>query len=482
MDQERITRSHFSFIAFIFGFLAGVLASSFVSLAPLVAVFFILIGWAVWVGEKIYKKENFLPLIISITLISFGLGVLRYDIKDFHEVREPVSSGVIVSEPEYRDNATRFILLSDNGEKALVSTDLYSRVRYGDRVKVDAKFRRPEVIEDFNYPAYLAKDDIYYTASFAEVETVSSGHGNPVREMLLKIKHGFVRKIREIFAEPEASLLAGLILAGKDAMPQSILEEFRRAGLVHIVVLSGYNLTIIAEFIRRSLYFLSLHASSLASVGAIFLFILMTGAEPTVVRAGIMVFAAILGKSLGRHYSAHRALLLAAFIMVLFNPKILVFDPSFQLSFLATLALIYASPLVERKIVKVPEKWGLRGMLATTLATQAVVLPYLVYNMGEVSLVSILSNVLVLLFIPITMLVGFLAVILSFIHILIALPVAYIAHLLLGYTLFISGFLGNLPSASIEISHFPVWAAALCYAFMIWFIWRVRNFPHKSAS
>lgn len=456
--------------------------SSVVSLGPPVAVFFILLGAAVWLGEKVFKKKSFIPVVLSIFLLSFGLGVLRYNIKDFHEVKEPVSSGIVVSEPEYRDNATRFVFLADNEQKALVSTDLYSPIQYGDRVEVDAKFKRPEVIEDFDYPAYLAKDDIYHTASFAEVDVLSSGHGHPVKELLLKVKHSFVSRIRAIFAEPEASLLAGLILAGKGAMPQSILEEFRRAGIVHIVVLSGYNLTIIAEFVRRSLYFLSLRASSLISVGAIFLFILMTGAEPTVVRAGIMVFAAILGKSLGRHYSAHRALLLAAFIMVLFNPKILVFDPSFQLSFLATLALIYVSPLAESRLIKVPERFGFRGMLATTLATQIVVLPYLIYNMGEVSLVSVISNILVLLFIPLVMLVGFIAVFLSFVHVLLAWPAAYLAHLLLGYILFVSALFGNLPFASIQISHFPLWAVTLCYLALGAIIWRSQNFSRTSAS
>ncbi|MDP2642054.1 MAG: ComEC/Rec2 family competence protein [bacterium] len=490
-------------LVFIFSFLLAVLVSSFVHIPPLVSLFIILVGSAVVVSDKIWNGEMSIEvLLVSLVIVSFGLGALRYEVKDFHVPLAPASTGVVITEPEERENTTRFVLFADNGEKVLVSTDLYSSVEYGDRVEVKGKLQEPGVIDDgigrpFDYAQYLSKDDIYQTMSFAGVKVLSHGEGNPIKQALFKIKHSLVGKIREVFAEPESSLLAGLIVAGKAAMPKSILEEFRRAGVIHIVVLSGYNITIIAEFLRKMFENIFLKTglgarlpAGLAgpkmalgsSIAGIVFFVLATGAEPAVVRAAIMVLVVISAKMFGRTYSAPRALLGAAFLMILYNPKILVFDPSFQLSFLATCALIYVVPMVEKYLKWITESWGIRTMVAATVATQFTVLPYLVYSMGEVSLVALLANVLILLLIPVTMFTGFAAAVTAYLSPVIVWPIAFVPHLLLSWILGVSHFLGNLSFASISVSVFPLWAAILAYLLLIVIIARSRGYLHKFAS
>lgn len=481
----------------IFSFVLGVFASSIVFISPLVGLLFFVIACGVLVAEKVWEgrvgSEVFL---IFLALTSFSLGGLRYAVKDFHELKVPLSEGVVVSEPEFRDNATRLVFKSDNGEKVLVSTDLYSPVEYGDRVVIGAKFERPGIIasetgRSFDYAKYLAKDDIYYTASFAEVEVVGSGFGHPLKSGILRAKKSFVERVRATFAEPYASLLSGLLLAGKDAMPKDILDEFRRAGLIHIVVLSGYNITIIADFLRRvfeKFFLLTKFAAipalaSGASIAGIILFVLMTGAEATVVRASLMVLTVIVAKMLGRKYSASRALLLAGFLMLLENPKVLVFDPSFQLSFLATLALIYVVPIVEKYLSRgALAKWDtLRTTIATTLSTQLTVLPLLVYMMGEISLVSLPANILVLLIIPYTMFLGFIAAGFSYISTFVALPIAFVANLFLAWILGVGEFFSNLSLASVAVPEVPFILVALTYlGGTLIYLW--RNSPRRSAS
>ena len=137
----------------------------------------------------------------------------------------------------------------------------------------------------------------------------------------------------------------------------------------------------------------------------------MTGASATVVRAAIMALIAVSGKMFGRSYSAPRALLVAGFFMLIENPKILIFDPSFQLSMLATIAMIYAVPIVDRYLSRgALAKWDkFREILSATISTQIFVLPFLLYSMGNISVVSLFSNILILAFVPYTMLVGFIA-------------------------------------------------------------------------
>mgnify|MGYP003393474394 CR=1 FL=1 len=461
MDRETSTNSVF---VFIFGFVSGVLVSSFIFISPLVSVLIIFVGISILVGEKIWTGEIEKEILfLALAIVALGSGTLRYSIKDFHQPLIPDSQGIVISEPEQRDNSTRFVFEADNGEKVLVNTDLYSPVQYGDKVEIKGKLQKPGIIDDedggrpFDYGKYLAKDDIYNTMSFAKIKVLSSGHGNPVKHLLFRIKRSFISKTKEILAEPYSSLLSGLIISGKEAMPKDILEEVRRAGVIHIVVLSGYNITIIAEFMKTVF-----RSAKFSVVGVIF-FVIMTGGQATVVRAAIMALTVILAKMVHRNFSAPRALLVAGFLMLVHNPKILVFDPSFQLSFLATCGLIFISPIMEKYLNKVPEKWGLRTIIATTLATQVTVLPLLVYSVGDFSLVSLPANILTLIVVPYTMLIGFLATLVAFVSTIIAWPISFAAHLLLSWILLVSNILGNLYFATIAVPNISIWIIILIY-------------------
>lgn len=479
MEREKPTSRSNPVFLFLAGFAIGVFLSSFAFVAPLVSLCMLVAALGILAAEKIhFGTVGREALFLALFLLSFSLGALRYAAKDFHEAKTPSGEGVVVSEPEDKENAKRFAFKADNGEKVLVSTDLYSPVEYGDRIKITGKLKEPGIIEsvdggrDFDYGAYLAKDDIYWTMSFAKIEIVDKGAGNPVKAALLKIKGSVIAQAKAILPEPQSSLLLGLIIAGRGAMPADILEEFRRAGVIHIVVLSGFNITLIAEFLRRSLSFLFLKLKwvrypfvpALASIAGVALFVVMTGGEATVVRAALMALAVIVAGLFGRSYSASRALVLAAFLMLLANPKILVFDPSFQLSFLATLGLIFVMPPVERALGFMTERFSLRETLAQTVATQAAVLPLLVYSVGDVSVVSLLANLLVLLVVPWTMLVGFIAVVASYLSAVFAWTLAFMTHLMLSWILFVSHALGSLSFATVAIPYLSIPLIVLYYA------------------
>jgi len=190
----------------------------------------------------------------------------------------------------------------------------------------------------------------------------------------------------------------------------------------------------------------------------------MTGGSATVVRASLMAILVIVARATGRLYDITRALLLAGFLMILHNPKILVFDTSFQLSFLSTLGLIYLSPTIEKRLGFITEKLQLRQIAAATIATQIFVLPLLLYQMGQLSLVALPANLLILPTIPWTMLFGFLAGAIGFVSQIIALPFAFIAYILLTFQLKIVAFFATLSFASISIPYFPAWALFFCYA------------------
>lgn len=455
----------------LWSFIVGILIATFVHLPPLVAVLIFLIAVAIYYADR--------SALIFIALAFFALGVFRFDIKDFHELKPAGNTGIVVSEPEQRDADTRFVMKADTGEKILVTTSLLSEVRYGDEVVLMGSAR---VVKPGSYAEYLAKDDIYYTMDRAKVEVISTGNGNPVMEILLNTKSAFIGRLRSVLPEPESSLLSGLIVSGKQALPKELVEDFRKAGLVHIVVLSGYNITVIAEFLLSLFGFVGRRRAALISATGVLLFVLMSGAPATVMRGAIMVTLLMLGKIFGRDGYAPRILLFTAFLMLMWNPKALVYDASFQLSFLAMLGIVYGVPIVERYLPKITDRFGLRSVVATTLATQAFVLPFILYNMGNFSLVFLVANVLVLLILPYTMLAGFLAGLVAFVSNILAWPLAYVTHLLLKWILWVASNLGNLSFASMEIENFPLWGSLLMYLALGFILWLLRGSLERSAN
>jgi competence protein ComEC len=189
-------------------------------------------------------------------------------------------------------------------------------------------------------------------------------------------------------------------------------------------------------------------------ITSIVLFTILSGGGASGWRAAIMVIVALFAKHFNRDFKSSRALGFAIIVMLAPNPLLLAFDPSFELSILATIGLVFVSPLVTPYLVKVPERFGMREIIGATIATQITVLPFLIYNTGLVSFVSLPVNILVLGFVPITMLFGFItgvagipSVYLSFI------PGAF-AYALLAYQLFVIHLGSIVPFGTIKLPAF----------------------------
>ncbi|MEK7151852.1 MAG: ComEC/Rec2 family competence protein, partial [Patescibacteria group bacterium] len=184
-------------------------------------------------------------------------------------------------------------------------------------------------------------------------------------------------------------------------------------------------------------------------------------------------------RATGRTHDITIALFLAGFLMLLHNPKILMFDPSFQLSFLATLGLIYGAPLIEKYFHLVPTRFQLREFATATIATQIFVLPLLLYMTGEFSMVALPVNLLVLVFIPLTMLFGFLTGVVGFVSTTLSVPFAAVSYLFLAYELQVVEFFSSLPFASVSVRYFPLWLLIFLYILISAMIFRFyKNTRH----
>lgn len=434
-------------------------------------------------------SRNSWGIIVSIFILAFSFGIFRLHIADKpapqvfeSKAGEKVTfSGIIVDEPDGREKSEKLTIeTSLNGAttKILVTVSLDGQYKYGDEVNIEGKLEKPENFitdqgKEFDYVNYLRKDGIHYVMSYGTIDVASRGHGYKLKSALFSIKQKFVEKMDFAIRSPENLLMGGLILGEKSSFDEALRQSFVNTGTIHIVALSGYNVTIIAEWIMKlfsPLSFVSRNLGIGMGIFAIFLFVLMTGGSSTAIRAGIMAMLALVARATGRNYDVARALILAGIFMILLNPLILVHDVSFQLSFIATVAVIFYAPRVEKYFLWVPTRFQLRDIISVTSAAYIFVFPFVLYKMGNLSTVALPANILILPFIPFTMLLGFLTSLTGMIWYGFAVPLGYAAYLFLHYELAVVSFFSNLPFAAFAIPNFPLVFTILIYMCFIYYL------------
>jgi len=288
--------------------------------------------------------------------------------------------GMVMTFPEQRETRGRIVLgdvlinnTSVNNFNVLVWHDRGEGVSIKDQVIVEGVLQVPEDFETtqgrtFEYGNYLAKDKIYLEMFDPSKFAIIPYDGFSIVRFLENLKKTFISRMESVLPEPHSSLAGGILLGEKQSLGNIWQEKFRIAGLTHIVVLSGYNISIVVAVILYLLGFLSILWSSVFSVLGIVFFALLVGGGSTVIRASVMASLLILARFLHRPYYALRGLFIAGFVMVLFNPLILTRDLSFQLSFLATLGIILFTPVADKIFKRVPQKLGLREIMVTTFS------------------------------------------------------------------------------------------------------------------
>lgn len=482
-----------------FGFIIGVLYASLCSTSIALIIFVAVVAVGLLVSSLFLNQNRATFLISALFLLTASLGMLRFHIKDVNEPKstldnfvgeEVVLEGVIRSEVENRESNQWIILTIDKleylkqeypvNQKILITTDFFPEYYYGDRIRIFGKLKTPEnfttdIGKTFDYQTYLMKDSVYYTVSFAKVEFQSDGHGSSITSRILALKRGFLLNIEHVIPSPASGLMAGLLLGVKGSLGDKLHQAFIDTGLVHIIVLSGYNVTIIAEAVIKTLSFASIAAGIYAGAVFILLFAVMTGGGATIIRASIMALLALLARATGRGYEITRALMIAAALMVFQNPYILVFDISFQLSFLATLGLIYVTPVFDKWFRKLPNTFAIRDISSATFATQVFVLPFLLYKIGNLSIIAPITNILVLPLVPMTMFYGFLAGLMGFVAPIISMPFAFIAYVLLKYEIFVVEVFAKLSFASFTVSQFPLVLVMVCYVAIGYGLYKFYN-------
>ncbi|MCX6740721.1 MAG: ComEC/Rec2 family competence protein [Candidatus Parcubacteria bacterium] len=452
--------------------------------------------------------KNKLFLILGIWAICFAAGIWRYQVSEpentadkiyFYNSQNIEFSGLVSKEPDVREAAAKYeiktaeIFLNSKWQpvsgKVLISTEIFPEYRYGDLLKIKCKLKKPEAIEDFKYDRYLARYDIYSLCYNPQIEKLASGQGNLFLTLIYRGKNFFISRINSILPEPQASFLGGLLIGAKKSIPSNLQEVFNKTGTTHIVAVSGYNVTIIAAclLLLAQTIGIARKKSFWLIISLLFIFVIITGAQASIIRAAVMGAIVLLANYLGRKSKVTNALALAAAIMLMQNPRILLADMGFQLSFLATLGLVYISPILNQlaQVDKIKNKFSkalLSDYLLTTFSAIIITQPLIFYQFGKLALVAPIANILVLPFIPLAMLLGFIAGIVTLILPGLGWAISWLVWLVLSYIIFVLEKLASLNWAYWEMPKISLGLMIGLYAFILGFIWYFRKYKNGVAQ
>jgi competence protein ComEC len=353
----------------------------------------------------------------------------------------------------------------------VVFTKIDRGFHYGDEIKMTGKLEKPanfmtDQDMEFDYVNYLRKDGIFYTMHNPKIEISSSGHGNFVKQVLFSVKERFDMAMTKAVPTPESTVMGGIILGERYAFSPSLRQSFMDTGTIHIVTIGGYHVTLVAQWIMEIFGFLPKYAGIGTGIISIFLYVIATGGAQTSIRAGIMATLALVASATGRMYAAGRALILAAVIMILINPFVLAYDMSFELSFMATIAIIFLSPLIEPYFQWIPWKW-LRDIVAITSSMYVFALPFILYRMGNLSLVALPANILIVPLMPLSMISGFITGFVGLVSPAFAILPGKIAYALLYYQINAISILAHLPFAAVAIQNFSLALVIIIYGIFL---------------
>jgi len=445
--------------------------------------------------SRIFFILNLL-IIAAIFILSFKPNAFRLEInnKDLahYNGKYLAFTGRVCEEADVSIKSRRLTICVSGqvSGQVLLTTNLYPIYDYGDFLKISGELQSPPRITGFDYESYLARYDIYSVMYYPKTERIAGSLTWPqsVYHFLINFKQRFKNIIDSALPEPEAGLADALLLGYRRTVAREDLNIFARVGLSHMIAISGSHITILSAMIINFFLVLGLSRRRSLQIVFIFLFIypLITGLAASAVRSAIMGGLAFLAIYHQRASSLIRALIFAAALMLIINPQLLQADIGFQLSFLALLGIIYIYPLGEgitcRFLDKIKLKTKTKNILKIildtinlTLVSQIIILPIVLINFQQFSLIAPLANVLVLWTFPLLLasLIGgtALSALIPTLNILWFLP----SYLLLKFIFIVSNLLASPSGAAINITWFNWWWGMGYYGILVLLIYIFRK-------
>lgn len=429
--------------------------------------------WVVWVGVAFWKSRRWGVIVLLLVGMGVGYGRGASELASWidvsHHMGQAVTLRGVVREDPEQGNGSEVRLRLDHVQLdghdyggvywVTVAGKGVDKIQRSDGVEVRGKLQT----------GFGTFAGTMYRAQTVALE-------KQVRfDPMLALRNLFAEAIHRVIPDPQAALGIGYILGQKRALPSEFEEALLMVGLTHVVVASGYNLTILVRMSRRIFARVSRYMATAMSGGLVLAFIGITGMSPSMSRAGLVAGLSLVAWYYGRTIHPGVLLIVTAAVSVLVQPSYLWGDVGWMLSFASFAGVMFLAPLLQAYFFGDEEPGVLRQVLGETFSAQLLTLPIILVTFGMLSNVALLANLLVLPLVPLAMLLTFVAGVTALVAPGIGEIVALPAYWLLSYMTWVIETLAALPWAGVEVKVDVVAAAAMFGALVLLIIFLKRR-------
>ncbi|MCX5782660.1 MAG: DNA internalization-related competence protein ComEC/Rec2 [Elusimicrobia bacterium] len=398
-------------------------------------------------------------------------------------------TGQIISEPEIKNNYIFFLLKSSKieskkiSEKILVTYDFRGNTfKIGDIIEIRGKIKTPHTANnpgEFNYGKYLNRQNVYTLLKAFSIRKTGFNKPQFLYRFSLLIQKDIIKTIELYLPPKEASVLIPMVVGNKSSLSKEIKEEFMDAGVMHVLVVSGLNVGYVCAIFLGLFRLTGLRKrrSALLTIPFILFYCMMTGANPPILRASIMAVFVILSLSLAREPLIYHSLALSALTILLFDPQAL-FTASFQLSFAATIGIVYFYPyfIIPFKRFTFWIKNTIGTVFAVSLSAQLAVLPLLAYYFNKFSLIGILTNLIVVPLAGVVTAAGIFLYLIHFLSPFLASLAALLNQYIVNSIIFTVSYSSKLKYSIISLPSPSAFSILFYYGFLF-IIFKIKQYP-----
>jgi len=428
-------------------FLVGI-AAALLGIQPLfISCFSLLLAFGCFVHSYMTNDVWVRGFGICVFFTILGCWYVGIQYEQFISVRVPYGEqimfeGCVSSETKITNTSqeTRMSITSPFRGDVRVRVRPNELMEYGDCFRGTGLVVRPTT-----QASYFLKEKMYGTIQYPKLYLLENHKKSFFGGLVISARKTIIKTFESVLSRDEAIFLAGLTIGAKGDFPQELQMAMKKSGTTHLVALSGYNIMIVISalmlcFVR----FIKKRYAIIATGFFVFLFCIFAGGESSLMRAAILGCVGMVAGEFGRKFDVRQAVIVAAVIMALINPFVLMFDVGFQLSFAAFLGIAYCSPAL-RELFHMNEEQKIKNLFIDALSAQLATLPIIAMQFGTMSFVGIVSGLVLLELIPITMGFGFIASFFSFISSSLALIPLLFARVFLVFELWIIKLFGSIP-------------------------------------
>lgn len=468
MRRAPLKRLHVSWIvaSFSLGIIVGVVVASGLPGGLVLDISWLLVGLVVALFA-FFKPNIFTAILVVLAGFSVGLwrgGIDRVGLDAYENIigQTVEISGVVSEDPDIDKRGKLALRLKDVKAEGVdlpgsvwATSDKTDAIKRSDRVTLEGKIT--EGFGPFSASIYRAK--------IKNVERQIPG------DVAVGVRDWFADLVRQHLPEVESALGLGFLMGLRRALPPELSDALKIAGLTHVIVASGYNLTILVRLSRRLFVKISKYLATVSSVAMILGFMAMTGMSPSMSRAGLVAGVSLAIWYFGRKIHPFVLLSISAATTLLINPQYGWGDLGWQLSFASFAGVIILAPLLQAYFFGDKEPGTVRQIFGETFSAQIMTLPILVMAFGEMSNVALIANILILPLVPLAMLLTFLVGIFANLPVIASL-IAAPTELLLSYMVKVAEWLSSQQWAQTELEFgwLGVIATYAVLAFAMWWM------------